>query len=127
MNERERELLRHLALAESLRSDRKAGGWQEGTVSLLAVREQSSCKIMLMVKSGFQRESGSLPGALWKKEQKRSRSALLQPGPVSLQPFSHHGDGGRGGRVGSSPLPTEIQECAHQTLGVGVAGRKGVS
>lgn len=47
MNER---TLRILALAESMkRSDRKARGWEQGMVSLMAVSEQSSCKIMLMV------------------------------------------------------------------------------
>lgn len=48
-------------------------------VSLTAVSEQSTCKIMLMVKSRFEKESRSLPGALSKKEQKRSQSALLRP------------------------------------------------
>lgn len=61
-------------------SDRKAGGREWGRGSLMAVSEQSSCKIVLMVKSRLRYSQEGR--ALQKAEQKSSQSS--HSSPVSL-------------------------------------------
>lgn len=70
------------------RLDRKA--WRVEGGSLTAVSEQSSGKVMLMVKSRFERQSGSVLGARSRRAEKKPISSpvahlsLSSPSPFPL-------------------------------------------